>query len=116
MISDDKTFKNPQKSNGGICSNNSNNSNNNLLLEKHFPIDMEKHEDTKLTNWKSRIYKENLENMKSFTRKRLVTMEKLQDETNLNKDNKRITQQNIPRACANTSLGEMRDGRKRRKR
>ena len=50
---------------------------------------MEEHEDTKLTNWKSRIYKENLENMKSFTRKRLVTMEKLQDETNLNKDNKR---------------------------
>ena len=76
---------------------------------------MEEHEDTKLTNWKSRMYKENLENMKSFTRKRLVTMEKLQDETNLKKDNKRIPQQNIPRACANTSLGEMRDGRKRRK-
>ena len=36
LISDDKTFKNPQKSNGGVCSSNSNNSNNSLLLQNIF--------------------------------------------------------------------------------
>ena len=116
FIRDDRTLKTPHQTNGGIYSNNSKNSSKNLLPENNFPINMQEHEDTKTTNWKSGIYKENLENMKSFKRNRLITMEKLKYETNLDKDNKRITQENVSKAPVNTNLDETRDGRKKRKR
>ena len=114
FIRDDRTLKTPHD--GDIYSKNSNNSNKKLLLENNFPINMEEYEDTKTTNWQSGIYKESLENMKSFTRKRLMTMKKVQDETNLNKYNNRIRQEKVPKAPVNTSVGETRDVRKKRKR
>ena len=45
-----------------------------------------------------------------------MTMKKVQDETNLNKYNNRIRQEKVPKAPVNTSVGETRDVRKKRKR